>query len=80
MGEGIGGPLGSTGSLPSSVWCCPGDNGKMLRLRQREDAGKEKKPRAGILQTGLHGVLETILSDRPQYPHFTDEETEAERG
>ena len=44
-----------------------------------EDARKEKKPRAGILQTALHGVLETILSDRSQYPDFTNEETEAQR-
>lgn len=43
-----------------------------------EDAGKEKKPHAGILQTGFHRVFETTLSDRHQYPHFTDEETEAQ--
>ena len=42
MGEVSGVPLGSADSPPSSVWCCPGDNGKMLRLRQVEDAEKQK--------------------------------------
>ena len=58
---------------------CPGDNGEVLRLRQVEDAGKEQKPRAGVLQTAFHGVLRTTLNDRHQYPHFTEEETEARR-
>lgn len=50
----------------------------MLRLRQREDAGKEKKPRAGILQTGLHGVLVHLMTGL-NIPILQDEETEAHR-